>query len=123
MYLHEQIQNDEGTFDMLGVIPGKCYNTGKLVRFGYVELKDNTGRFLQGEKTVKAHEFHYYDSTNNGKDATASKPAAVRSWECAHIDDDHWWGYAHLYYGSNPEFPFAFVRKCAEYRQIRLGGK
>ncbi len=123
MYLHEQIQNENGTFDMLGVISGKCHNTGKLVRFGYINLEDKTEKFLRDKRIIKAHEFHYYDSSNNGKDAIASKPAVTRSWECAHIDDNHWWGYAHLYYESNHEFPVAFVRKCAEHRLIRLGGK
>ena len=76
------------------------------------------------EKTeIKAHEFHYYDSSNNGNNATATKPNSAGCWECAHIDDNHWWGYAHLYYESNHEFPISFVKKCAEYRQRRYGGK
>jgi len=117
MYLHDKIRNDEGSFNMLGLIPGECYNTGKLVRFGYVNINDDGREFIKENVTIKAHEFHYYDSSNNGADATASKPTTARSWKCAHIIDNHWWGFAHLYYESNHEFPRSFVNKCIEHKK------
>jgi len=75
---------------------------------GHEELKGNYG--------IKGHEFHYYDSTNNGADAVSQKPNGNRSWEAAHITDNHWWGFAHLYYPSNIAFAKSFVDKCKKWR-------
>lgn len=119
MYLHKSIQNDEGTFEMAGVLEGECHNTGKLVRFGYINVAENGEKFFEGGMKIKGHEFHYYDSSNNGLDAVASKPTSKRQWECAHIEDNHWWGFAHLYYESNPEFARAFVEKCRAYKTCK----
>ena len=47
---------------------------------------------------IKAHEFHYFDSTANGEDCIATKPVTGRSWKCIHASDDHFWGFPHLYY-------------------------
>jgi len=119
MYLHDTIRADNRDYEMCGVIPGGCRNTGKLVRFGYTELREKEPRFLpEGSKPVKAHEFHYYDSDHNGTDAVCVKPVSGRSWEAAEIGENHWWGFAHLYYPSNPEFVRCFVQKCIGYKGI-----
>lgn len=40
MYLHDTLTDREGTtYQMAGVIPAECQYTGKLVRFGYVEVQ------------------------------------------------------------------------------------
>lgn len=97
MYLHEVLEDKDGNcYPMVGMIPGKCFYTGKLVRFGYISIEKDT--------VIKGHEFHYYDSENNGADAIARKPVTNREWQCAHIGPNHWWGFAHLYYYSNPEW-------------------
>lgn len=84
---------------MAGIITGSCHNRGKLVRFGYVNVMEQTSHFL-AEKPVRAHEFHYYDSDNNGESCVAVKPVSGTSWTCIHEDDRNWWGYPHLYYPS-----------------------
>jgi hypothetical protein len=66
---------------------------------------------------VKAHEFHYYDSSNNGTDATAEKPGSGRSWECIHSGSDHIWGYPHLWYPSCPELTVRIADALKEYRR------
>ena len=33
---------------MAGVLPEKCFDTGSLVRFGYIELEENSEYFLPG---------------------------------------------------------------------------
>lgn len=114
MYLHETLTDDKGnTHPMAGVIPGGCRNTGRLVRFGYVEIEEKKSLFLEG-KSIRGHEFHYYDSDHNGQCCTAAKPTTGRTWECVHASENHWWGYPHLYYPSNPAFVSYFLGRCME---------
>lgn len=116
LYLHQSMEDEEGNaYPMAGVIEGSCKNTGGLVRFGYVEMRDKTGHFLGENQKIKGHEFHYFDSTANGLDAVATKPVSKKSWDCASIGENHWWGFAHLYYPSEPAFAEAFLKKCKEY--------
>ena len=119
MYLHESMTDEEGeNWPMAGVITGSCHNRGKLVRFGYVNVMEQTSHFLAG-KPVRAHEFHYYDSDNNGESCVAVKPVSGTSWTCIHEDDRNWWGYPHLYYPSNPAFVEHFVQAARLYHRER----
>ena len=111
--------DEEGeNWPMAGVIAGNCHNRGKLVRFGYVNVTEQTSHFLAG-KPVRAHEFHYYDSDNNGESCVAVKPVSGTSWTCIHEDDRNWWGYPHLYYPSNPAFVEHFVQAARLYHRER----
>lgn len=118
MYLHDSITVENGTFPMAGVVAGNCRNTGKLVRFGYVEIREKEPVFLQGG-IIKGHEFHYYDSDCNGDLAVAKKPVSEKSWDCVHKGKNHWWGYPHLYYPSNPAFAEHFIRCAREWKKKR----
>ena len=71
-------------------------------------------------KKIKAHEFHYYDSTDNGADCIATKPATGRSYDCVISHDNYWLGFPHLYYPSNPHFAESLVRKAYEYRRNKM---
>ena len=119
MYLHDSICVDGIEYPMVGVIEGTCSKKEKLVRFGYLTISENADRFISsGCKDIKGHEFHYYDSSNNGEDGTSVKPKGNRSWKSAHISANHWWGFAHLYYQSNVGFAEAFIDKCVNWRNI-----
>jgi cobyrinic acid a,c-diamide synthase len=105
MYLLDSLTADDGTtYPMTGLIKGSCRNTGRLGRFGYITVtgKADDESLLSG-LSIKAHEFHYFDSDNNGSGAVAVKPGSGRSWECMHTGKGHLWGYPHLYYPSCPE--------------------
>ena len=66
---------EDGTFPMVGVIPGGCRNTGKLRRFGYVTLTAKQDNLLCGAgESIRAHEFHYFESDSNGAAFHAEKP-------------------------------------------------
>ncbi|MBO5279133.1 MAG: cobyrinate a,c-diamide synthase [Lachnospiraceae bacterium] len=112
MYLHEELENESGLFAMAGVIPGRCHNTGKLVRFGYIEIEEKRTSFLEPEGKIRGHEFHYYDSTDNGSDCQAVKPVSGKRYSCVMAGNNHWWGFPHLYYPSNPQFAKNFVNKA-----------
>ena len=120
MYLHDTIfDSEKKPYKMAGVIHACCMKKERLVRFGYLTLNSKTDSFLQKGETIRGHEFHYYDSEDNGECAIAKKPVGTRSWECVHAGSDHWWGFAHLSYYSNPKFAEKFAEACRSYKEMR----
>lgn len=119
MYLQETMEDMEGRkYPMAGVISGQAYGTQKLGRFGYITLTtEKEAQLLKNGETIKAHEFHYFDTTENGTDYHAGKPFGKREWECIHGGEDYAAGFPHLYYYSNPAFAFRFLQKCVEWQQ------
>ena len=104
MYLCKDIEG----YPMVGYLGGSCHNTGKLTRFGYVELTPKNG----GE-VVRGHEFHYYDSTDNGDTYVAVK-ANGKTWDCVHSDNTIFAGFPHTHFYSNIKFAENFYKKCVE---------
>ncbi len=124
MYLHEQMEDMNGiSRRMCGIIPGKCFRTPKLTRFGYITLtakKPVFGTASEEAGEIPAHEFHYFDSENCGSDFHAAKPLSKRGWDCIHSTGSLLAGYPHLYYYGNPGVPKAFLLKCLEYHRGSL---
>lgn len=128
MYLHETLVDQNGQrFAMCGVLPGKCEFKGRLIRFGYVSLEmDPTvgtagaSTFLEPGETIRGHEFHYYDSTDNGSACHAVKPVSGQAWDCVHAGADHWWGFPHLSYLSNPLFAQKYIHAVIAYKNCQL---
>ena len=119
LYLGKQLAGRDGVFhDMAGVLPGSAGNGGKLVRFGYAELKSSKDSMLlkKGE-SVPVHEFHYWDSTENGHDLSASKTLSGRTWECGFAGDTMYAGFPHLYMAGHPEMAERFVEACRSYKK------
>ncbi|MGO5231403.1 cobyrinate a,c-diamide synthase [Thermoguttaceae bacterium LCP21S3_D4] len=121
LYLHKSLKDMEGRqYSMAGIIDADADYRGKLVRFGYVELTEKESHFLPEKEGIRGHEFHYFDSTENGTDCVAKKPTGNRSWECVWEGENHWWGFPHLYYPSNPSFVEHFYRQAGVYQQSKL---
>ena len=113
MYLHKTITDKDGhEYKMVGALDADCKYTGKLVRFGYIDLKENAPNYLKDGETIKGHEFHYFDSTDNGESVIATKPTTGKSYKCIKDRDNLWIGFPHLYYPSNVDFAENFVSKC-----------
>ena len=113
MYLHKTLETKEKErYEMVGAIDGDCHYTGHLVRFGYVGIAEKESNFLPEADQIRGHEFHYYDSSDNGRDCLAIKPVGGRSWECVHENQKQFLGFAHLYYPSNPVFVQHFIEEC-----------
>ena len=118
----------------LGALSGTFQNTKKLCRFGYVELEAEKDTLLcsAGEK-IKAHEFHYFDTTANGDSCSAKKPSG-KKWQCvvsSPFDEtpslppfsqtlNVWAGFPHLYFPSNPDFARNFVCAAEKFQKLRL---
>ena len=126
MYLQQAMELPEKdgaareAFPMCGVLPGTCHMTDKLVRFGYIELEKKGAEawaagYLQSGHRIRGHEFHYFDSTDNGEVCTAWKPGRKRSWDCMVAQGNIMAGFPHLYYRSDPAFAEAFVDRCRQF--------
>ena len=56
--------------------------------------------YLKSGEEIKAHEFHYYDTTYNGNIVTVTKLSSGKSWSGYQAKDNVFAGFAHLYYPS-----------------------
>ena len=105
---------------MTGLLDVESSNTGHLVRFGYVTVTaDRDTLLLKKGQSIKAHEFHYYDSSDNGAACTASKTNG-RSWQCIHAENNIFAGYPHMHFASNMGAAEKFVRSCGEYKRLKM---
>lgn len=115
MYLMDKIDG----IGMAKVLKNESFNIGKLSRFGYITLVANYDNFLckKGE-SINAHEFHYFDSVDNGDLFEARKPNSNRSWQAMVSQENLVAGYPHMYFYSNIEFVRNFIKKMLENRGI-----
>ena len=108
MYLTEKI----GEFPMAGALPGRCFDTGKLTRFGYVTLCAERDNLLCGAgETIPAHEFHHWDAEKTGDGFTAQKPSG-KSWPCVVTTDTLYAGFPHFHFYANVSFAVRFLDAC-----------
>ena len=112
LYLHRTLDGNK----MAGVIDADARMTGRLQPFGYVTLTAARDNLLcrAGER-IRAHEFHYAQSDDNGSAFRAEKPNG-RAWDCVHATETLYAGFPHLYLRANPAFAQNFVRACAQKR-------
>ena len=102
LYLQEKLKDKEGSeYDMVGALGGSSFMTDKLSHFGYVSVsKALDNPYLMEQDRVRGHEFHYYDTTDNGEAATVTKLSSGRSWSGYQSKGNVFAGFAHLYYPS-----------------------
>lgn len=115
LYLLSSLEDAEGTaHPMCGVLPGAGVRTGRLQRFGYAWLETDADSMLfrAGER-VPVHEFHYWDSTENGSDLRAVKPDGTQ-WRCAFAAPRLYAGFPHLPLGGETPLAERFVRMCQQ---------
>lgn len=109
LYLHETLEG----YPMVGVIRARACRTERLQRFGYAALTTQTDSLLGPRgTTLRAHEFHYCDSTDNGTDCLAEKPSGAKSYRCGHLTETLYAGFPHLYLPAYPEVARRFVEKA-----------
>jgi len=123
MYLNESIEDVNGIRrKMAGVINGQSYRTDRLQRFGYVSLTAKKDCMLLDKgRSVRAHEFHYWNSTACGSDLHAKKASSGAEYDCAYADDNMYAGYPHLHFYADTEMAVRFAKKCCEYSKNKRG--
>ena len=121
LYLGRSLEGADGkTYPTAGYLPGEGVRKERLVRFGYAELTagEDSLLFRAGE-SVPVHEFHYWDSTENGGGLTASKPLTGRSWQCGFVGERLYAGFPHLCFAGRPALAERFVRTAEQHRKER----
>ena len=112
LYLHRTLDGKA----MAGVIDADAHMTKKLQPFGYVTLTAGRDNLLcPAGETMRAHEFHYAQSSDNGSAFRAEKPNG-RAWDCVHANETLYAGFPHLYFRANPAAAARFVCACASKR-------
>lgn len=110
MYLTEKI----GEYPVVGYLPGGSFDTGKLVRFGYVHLKAKKDNLLcKAGDEIPGHEFHHWDADHPGEDFHAYKDSG-KAWEAAAATERLYAGYPHFHFYANPAFAEHFYDTCLE---------
>ena len=99
IYLHKNFEDNTGeSFRGVGLIDGKAFKTKKLVRFGYIEIEAKSDSILMKKnQKIRSHEFHYFDSTNNGEYAHALKANKSKGWDCINAYKNIFAGFPHIY--------------------------
>ena len=115
LYLGRTLQDADGTpHPMAGVLPGQGFKVGRLVRFGYARLTARADSMLfRAGETLPVHEFHHWDSTENGDAFTAAK-ANGRQWACGFANARIYAGFPHLYWAGTP-LPKRFAAAAEHY--------
>ncbi|MFV0497893.1 MAG: cobyrinate a,c-diamide synthase [Candidatus Fimivivens sp.] len=116
LYLHAQLQDDKGNFyPMAKVIRATATAATRLGRFGYITLTAARDNLLcRAGETLRAHEFHYWQSDNSGADFKAVKPDG-RNWQTIHATETLFSGFPHLYLQGNITAAKNFVAAAAAY--------
>ena len=116
MYLLDDIDG----YPMAGAIPGSATITNHLQHFGYAALTAASDNMLlrKGE-TMPVHEFHYADSTSNGRAFSAAKASTGEVYLCGHATDTLYAGFPHLYLPAFPQAAVRFLERARLHREAR----
>ena len=119
LYLGQHLEGSDGiSYPMAGVLPGDGMRKEKLTRFGYAFLtaQSDSLLFSAGDQ-IPVHEFHYWDSTENGAAFLAQKPVTGRSWSCGFATPTLYAGFPHLYGAGHPQWVRRFTHAASEYQK------
>lgn len=118
LYLGQSLTDAEGqSWPMVGVLPGKAKDAGRLVRFGYAALSaDSDSMLFRAGESFPIHEFHHWDSTANGVALAAKKPVGGAEWRCGSVNEHFYAGFPHLYWAGTP-LPQRFAAAAENYRR------
>lgn len=112
MYLHESIG---GSGPLVSVLDGDVHDCGKSLRFGYLTCSDRGHFFVKEGKEIRGHEFHYYDTKDNGDGAVVTKPGSGRVRRAGFCGSRSFMSFMHFYYPSYPDFAGHFLKEAASY--------
>lgn len=122
LYLHRLVRDEfNESYPMAGVFDAEAAGKEKLTRFGYVTLTAKHGGMLANlGGSLRAHEFHYWDSNAPGEEFTAQKPHRATNWSCGYTGKAIYAGFPHLYFPGCPEAARRFMRAAADYSKRKV---
>ena len=120
LYLQQCLESDQGQqYPLVGALPGRGFSTPRLQRFGYLHLMgDRDSMLFRAGEPVPAHEFHYWDCTDNGTDLQARKPSG-KDWRCGYVNDRLYAAFPHLHFGGEVPLARRFVAAALDYQKER----
>ena len=121
MYLQEEMEGAGGQrYPMAAFLPGTAVKKERPVRFGYSYLTAEVDNLLfrKGE-SIPVHEFHYYDTDNNGSALCSVKPLTNKSWTCCFADGQLYAGFPHLYLAGSPVMAHRFTEAARRWAKDR----
>lgn len=124
LYLQRELEDGGGAaWPTAGILPGRGFRAGRLVRFGYAYLtaEDDSLLFRKGER-IPVHEFHHWDSTDPGAAFRTEKPSGA-SWRCGYTSPTLYAAFSHLHLGGELPLAERFVSAAAAYGRARRGTK
>ena len=108
MYLTQSIAGRA----MVGTLPGGCFDTGKLTRFGYITATAREDSLLcRAGEQVPMPEFHHWDTPQPGDAFLAEKPSG-KQWRCAYATDTLYAGFPHFHFYTKPVMAQRFLAAC-----------
>lgn len=118
LYLQNTLEDvDKVPWPMCSALHGAGVKGDRLQRFGYANLTANQDSLLlRAGETVPAHEFHYWDCTENGGDLYTEKPFSSRKWRCGILTPTLYAGFPHLHFGGKLPLAQRFVEKAHHWR-------
>ena len=97
---------------MVGALPGDCFDTGKLTRFGYITATAQEDSLLcRAGEQLPMHEFHHWDTPQPGDAFGAEKPSG-KQWRCAYATDTLYAGFPHFHFYAKPVMAQRFLAAC-----------
>ena len=117
LYLGAALTTPEGAcFPMAGVLPGEASSAGRLTRFGYATLRAESDSLLfRAGEEIPVHEFHHWESTENGEAFALTKPLTGKSWRGGFATSTLYAAFAHLYFAGRPELAERFAAAARRY--------
>lgn len=123
MYLQHSLADAAGSvYPMASILPGDAQNEGKLRHFGYIQMTAQTDGLLADKGyELRAHEFHYWHSADEGESFAAKKPGRATEWGAGFHTSSLYAGFPHLYWPGDPMPANRFVLACADWAEKRRG--
>ncbi|MBR4475031.1 MAG: cobyrinate a,c-diamide synthase [Oscillospiraceae bacterium] len=117
LYLGTALAAPDGErFPMAGVLPGEAADAGRLTRFGYAELiADRNSLLFRAGDRIPVHEFHRWDSTENGRDFRLRKPISGIEWKAGFAGGSLYAAFPHLYFAGSPILAERLIRAAEKY--------
>lgn len=123
LYLAEEIEIEEKTYRLSGILPIKIKMNKKPQGHGYTLLKvDKKNSFFRMNKMIKAHEFHYSNIENNITNIKTCmeiiKGAGAINNRDGILFKNVFGTYQHIHSTNNPEWARNFVKLAYRFKNM-----